>query len=223
MEPAELNNPRRASTYLKTPRFAPSPTRLLPMTPRWLKSRLPKATECRERLGVHRWAGDRPAAQSECRWPTRVLFALLSCFDDPRAWAFNRRSIAGAVATGLFIAWMPVPGQMIIAACCAAMLRVHVPLSVVMVWFTNPLTVAPLGYVAWLTGSMVLGSPQPTARLETFGVERLMAVWNDSWPELLVGCLFAGAATAIIGYLGTLLLWRISTIRRWRGRNRRPA
>ncbi len=193
------------------------------MTRRWLKSRLPQSAEFRQRLGMHRWADETADSPSSRPWPADVLLALLRCFDDPRAWAFNRRSIAGAVATGLFIAWLPIPGQMIVAACCAAMLRVHVPLSAVMVWFTNPLTVAPLGYVAWRVGSMILGSTPPTAEIESFGIERLMAVWNDNWPELVTGCLFAGAVTAVVGYLGTLLLWRISAVRRWRGRHRRPA
>lgn len=192
------------------------------MTPRWLKNRLPQASECRTRLGVHRWADDTPGARSNRSWPTRAACFLLSRFDDPRVWHVNRRSIAGAVATGLFVAWLPIPTQMIVAACCAALLRVHVPLSVVMVWFTNPLTVAPLGYLAWRAGSMVLGTKPPSSALQNLGLERFFSALSDAWPEFLVGCLFGGAATAVIGYLATLILWRISAVHRWRSRKRGP-
>lgn len=141
-------------------------------------------------------------------------------FDDPRVWHLNRRSVAGAVAIGLFIAWLPIPTQMIVAACCAALLRVHVPLSVVMVWFTNPLTVAPLGYIAWFIGARLLGSEPPAGTLDRMGLWDLPQLVGEAWPEVLAGCLFAGACSAVMGYLLTLTLWRVSTIRRWRRRSR---
>ena len=61
-------------------------------------------------------------------------------------WHLNRRSVAGGVAVGLFVSWLPLPLQMVFAATIAAVMRVHVPVSVVMVWFSNPLTFAPVSY-----------------------------------------------------------------------------
>jgi len=110
------------------------------MTRRWLQHRLPSAADCRRRLGlVPANPGVLANTLSE-----RLGHWLVALFDDPVLWHLNRRSVAGAVAVGLFVGWLPLPGQMLVAAMLAALVRVHVPLSVVMVWFTNPLTVAPL-------------------------------------------------------------------------------
>jgi len=142
---------------------------------------------------------------------------LVDLFDKPALWHLNRRSVAGAVAVGLFVGWLPLPGQMLIAALLAALLRVHVPLSVVMVWFTNPLTVAPLGYVAWRTGSMLLDEPEPREPMEA-SIATLLAQLGDAWPVLLTGSLFCAALSAVLGFFLTLLAWRIVTVRRWRQR-----
>ena len=149
--------------------------------------------------------------------------ALARTLDDPRPWSLNRRAVAGAVAVGLFVGWLPVPGQMLLAALLAAVLRVHVPLSVVLVWFSNPLTLAPLGYLAWRVGSMVLGKPGPSAQaVEGGSLEALAAGLAHGWPAVLVGCLSLGSACAAVGYGLADLAWRALTLRRWRARPHGP-
>jgi len=183
------------------------------MTRRWLKKNLPTSAECRRRLGlVPAHPGELANTLSERlgRW-------MVGLFDKPALWHLNRRSVAGAVAVGLFVGWLPLPGQMLIAALLAAVVRVHVPLSVVMVWFTNPLTVAPLGYVAWRAGSMLLDEPEPREPSEA-SIATLLAQLGDAWPVLLTGSLFCAVVSAAIGFTLTLLVWRILTVRRWRRR-----
>ncbi|MEE9320188.1 MAG: DUF2062 domain-containing protein [Granulosicoccus sp.] len=176
------------------------------MTRHWLKGRLPNTDALRKQLGIH------PPGQPVQGWMATQL-------SRPQLWHMNRRSVAGGVAVGLFISWMPLPLQMLIAAITAAVLRVHVPVSVVMVWFTNPLTFAPLLYVAWRVGSIITGTPPLDTPL-TLTFDGLQTALLHAWPALAAGSLFCACITAILGFAATNIIWRISAVRRWRQRAR---
>lgn len=72
---------------------------------------------------------------------------------EPNLWHMNRRSMAGAFFVGLFFAWWPVPFQMVLAAGGAILLRVNLPMSIALVWITNPLTMPPMFYFAYVVGT----------------------------------------------------------------------
>jgi len=78
----------------------------------WLQGLLPNNEKVRAQLGMH---------DAEQSW-------LKNRLSDPIMWHLNRRTAAGGIAVGLFISWIPVPLQMVVAAFVAAVLRVHVPL-----------------------------------------------------------------------------------------------
>ena len=184
------------------------------MARNWLKKRLPEPTTVRDRL--HHLLGGCDKETSGFRCWIRDTFA------QPMVWHLNRRSVSGGVAVGLFVSWIPVPLQMLLAAVLAAILRVHVPVSVVMVWFTNPLTFAPLLYAAWRSGSMILGRPVLAEPL-TFSTNSILVSAGHAWPMLLTGMLFCASISAVLGFCITMLAWRINAIRRWRNRGARRA
>ena len=63
---------------------------------------------------------------------------------NPSLWHMNRHSVAKAFAVGLFFAWVPVPFQMVLGAGGAILFHANLPLSVVLVWLTNPFTMPPM-------------------------------------------------------------------------------
>ncbi len=67
---------------------------------------------------------------------------------NPNLWCLNRRSAAGAFAVGLFMAFVPLPSQMIMSAGVAIMCGVNLPISVALVWISNPITMPFLFYMA---------------------------------------------------------------------------
>lgn len=182
------------------------------MTSNWLRDHLPDATKIRRKL--HLQLGGSETHPDAFRAWIRKTFA------QPMVWHLNRRSVAGGVAVGLFVSWIPIPLQMLLAAVVAAVLRVHVPVSVVMVWFTNPLTFAPLLYAAWRSGSMILGKPVLAEPL-SFSTHSLLTSAGQAWPTLLTGMLFCACVSAVLGFTLTLLVWRIHALRRWRQRRHR--
>lgn len=140
----------------------------------------------------------------------RIFGSLLH---DPNLFHLNRRSVAGAFAVGLFFTWVPAPFQMLMAAALAILLRVNLPISVALVWTSNPVTMPPMFYFAYLLGTWILRIPVNRFHfelsLEWLGNE-LLAIWQP----FLLGCFVMAIVSSLLGYLGIRLLWRLSIIRR---------
>lgn len=152
----------------------------------------------------------------ELRWLGRLL-------EDPYLLHLNRRSVAGGVACGLFVAFIPLPGQMLMAATLAVLFRTNLVLSVALVWVTNPITMPPIFYFTYRVGIWVLGSPV-TARI---GFEPSLSwFWEQFeriWEPLLVGSLSVGSLLALVGYGAVQLLWRLHIARQLKRRRKRRA
>jgi len=136
---------------------------------------------------------------------------------DPNIWHLNRRSVSGAAFVGIFMAFVPVPFQMLLAAGAAIALRVNLPLSVILVWITNPITAAPLSYFAYTVGTWILGAKTQNIRFD-LSVQWLMEGLEGIWGPFLLGCFVTGAFFALLGYFGTRLLWRWYVIDQWQKR-----
>ncbi len=139
---------------------------------------------------------------------------------NPNLWHLNRRSVAMAFAVGLFVAWIPTPGQMIIAAIAALFLRANLPVSVALVWITNPLTMPPMFYFAYLLGMKVLGEKVSDIDME-FTVDSVMSNLGDIGGPFLLGCLILGIISSITGYFVIKYIWRYSAIKKWNKRKNR--
>ncbi len=144
---------------------------------------------------------------------------------DPRLWHLGRRQVAGGVAIGLFVACLPLPGQMALAALLGIRFRVNLPVAVVMVWASNPFTFAPIGYTAYWLGRQLLGAP-PLNWDNPLSLEWIQEELAPVWRPLLLGLLILGSASALIGYYGVLAVWRTGILLRRRAqrlRRRRAA
>lgn len=130
-------------------------------------------------------------------------------------WHLNRRSVSGGVAVGLFVAMLPVPFQMFISAGIAILVSVNLPISVLLVFVTNPLTMGPAYYFAYRVGTALLGT---TPDLEGFGgsFDEIVASMASVWEPLLLGCLVTGFVLAVLGWVTVRLIWRWHVVsRRW--------
>lgn len=136
---------------------------------------------------------------------------------NPNLWHLNRRSISGAVAIGIFTAFIPVPFQMIIAAAAAILFHVHLPVSVLMVWISNPITIPPLFYGSYLLGAWLLQIPEQEFMFE-LSWQWLSESLTLIWQPFLLGCLVAGIIFSTLGYFVVRILWRWVMIRKWNKR-----
>lgn len=132
---------------------------------------------------------------------------------DPNIWHLNRRSVSGAFAVGLFWSMIPIPLQMLAAAAGAILFRVNLPLSVALVWITNPLTMPPIFYINYLVGSWLLDT-HPEEKDFEISLEWFSQSMDQIWQPLYFGSLVTGLLLAIIGFFGVRLLWRLHIISR---------
>ncbi|MCL1077576.1 DUF2062 domain-containing protein [Parashewanella spongiae] len=144
----------------------------------------------------------------------RIFGSLLH---NPNLWALNRKSAPGAFAVGLFCAWTPIPFQMIMAAALAIFFNVNLPLSVALVWLTNPFTMPFLFYAAYWLGTKLLNQPigEFTFELSWQWLEHSLSTIG---PPFLLGCLVLGFTSSIISYFIIKQLWRFSVVNRWKRR-----
>ncbi|MDQ6968915.1 MAG: DUF2062 domain-containing protein [Mariprofundus sp.] len=148
----------------------------------------------------------------------------LKCFGkllhDPALWHLNRHSVAKAYFVGLVCAFIPIPFQMVLAAAVAIMIRSNLPISVALVWLTNPLTMPPLFYMAYKVGAWMMGLPEQDFLFEP-SLDWVTQSMSTVWEPFLLGCAVLGVGSGALGYVGIQLLWRWMVVRRWRGRGHR--
>ncbi|MEZ5448762.1 MAG: DUF2062 domain-containing protein [Thiolinea sp.] len=135
----------------------------------------------------------------------------------PNLWHFNRHSVSSAFAVGLFCMWIPFPPQTLIAALVAIILRVNLPLSVVLVYITNPVTIPPMFYAAYQLGARILHEEVHAVHF-SLSVEWFRSTLDLIWQPLLLGCGITAILSAIIGYYGVQLFWRFHIIQKLKNR-----
>ncbi|HFE39458.1 MAG TPA: DUF2062 domain-containing protein [Gammaproteobacteria bacterium] len=135
----------------------------------------------------------------------------------PNLWHLNKRSVSRAFAVGLFCAFIPVPFQMVLAAAGALMARANLPISVALVWITNPVTMPPIFYAAYLVGSWVLNTP-PMEIEFSLTIEWLETGFQSIWQPFLLGCLISGIISAVAGLLSIRAIWRYLVLKSWQKR-----
>ncbi len=139
---------------------------------------------------------------------------------QPNLWHINRGSASRAFFVGLFLAFMPIPVQMLVAAILAVRVRCNLPLAVGLCWVSNPLTFAPLFYFAYRVGAAVLGTAPQTLEFD-LSWEWLSTSMLAIWQPLLMGCLLCGFFFGSLGFFTIQLVWRWQAVQRWEARRLR--
>lgn len=139
---------------------------------------------------------------------------------DPNLFHMNRRSVSGAFAAGLFWAMIPMPLQMVAAAFTAITVRINLPISVALVWISNPITMPPMFYFNYIVGAWVLGD---TGEIGDFqlSVEWIANSLDQIWLPLYFGSLIVGVISGVLAYIGIRGYWRWHIVQRYRKRRYR--
>lgn len=162
---------------------------------------------------IKRWMPDHHTIKNN-----KHLQVFGSLLHNPHLWHLNRHSIAKAFAVGLFCAFIPIPFQMILAAGLAIIVHANLPLSVALVWITNPLTMPAIFYFCYIVGTWVLNTQAQTFNFEPKW-EWVVNSLTTIGPSFIVGCITLAVLASFLGYISMQALWRYSVIKEWKKRN----
>ena len=127
-----------------------------------------------------------------------------------------------AFFVGLFMAFMPIPGQMIAAALLAILLGCNLPLAVSLCWITNPLTMPAIFFLAYKTGAMLVDVPVQDVEFELsfhWLTNTLTTILKPFLLARLLCALFYGS----FGYFVLSALWPWPVAQYWRLRRGPPS
>jgi uncharacterized protein (DUF2062 family) len=153
----------------------------------------------------------------------RLLRPFAPHLTHPSLWRMNRRSVPRGVALGLFVAVIFPVMHTVVAALLAIPARANVAVAAVLTLIVNPLTIPPLYYAAYRIGAWelhhdaTLVNPAAAERFSSELSRMLFWIHQASGP-IAVGVLTIAAASAVIGYLVSALVWRFWSGSRWQRR-----
>lgn len=132
---------------------------------------------------------------------------------DPNLWHLNRRSVSGAFAVGLFSAFVPIPFQMVLSAFIAILCRVNLPISVALVWISNPITMPPMFYACYKLGALIMQQEVRDIEFQ-LSYEWVSTQLDLIWEPFLLGCFIFGITSASLSYMAIRIFWRLHIIER---------
>ena len=170
-------------------------------------------------------ASDKVSQHKMLRWLGPTL-------TKPSLWQINRRSIAMGLAIGVFWGFLIPVAQIVFAAIMAVFLRANLPMAIGSTLVTNPLTFAPVYFLAYQFGDFVLGKSGPDVTEEMLAAQMgQISVTSAGWIDkigdfaapLFTGLVVFASVGAVLSYVVVSLLWRLAVVLRYRKRLRRQA
>lgn len=134
-------------------------------------------------------------------------------------WSFDMLPVARGVAAGL--AGAVIPGfQFLYAAVLAILLRGNLVIALTGTFITNPFTALPIIYLIYWIGSLLIGNGE-TIEVQEFNwhFSTIHQFWDNFgiWvlqfgKAFLIGMVVISFCLGIIGYFGTILIWKITVL-----------
>lgn len=141
-------------------------------------------------------------------------------------WSIDKMRMAKGAALGVFLCWVPIPFQMLPGIVLAALLKVNLPLTLLGVWASNPLTWLPMLVLAYYMGYLILSPPEnylsQIAQAES--LYQAINVAPDILSVILLGAFVLQIVTAAAAY-GLVLGFHDSAarlVRAFKGSTQQP-
>lgn len=133
---------------------------------------------------------------------------------EPNLWHFNRHSVSFAFLVGIFCCFLPMPFQMVPCVLLCVWLRCNVPISIALVWVSNPLTMPAMFYSTYRLGTWLLGRQNQVTHID-LSWQWLSSQLAAVWEPLLLGSVLTGLTLGCVGFVSVRIYWRWKIARYW--------
>ena len=137
---------------------------------------------------------------------------------QPNLWHINKKSVSRGFAIGAFCAFLPIPGQMILAAFLSITFAANIPISLILTWITNPITFTPIFYFAYKIGKIIFDG-RITYDVDEKEIDILSNIMHI-WEPLLLGSIILSITGSIVAYIIIRVYWRYYVIKIWSKRKK---
>lgn len=146
---------------------------------------------------------------------------------NPRLWYVNRKSISKAVFIGTFFGLLPVPFHSVFIVMAVLLFEVNLPISLMLAWLSNPLTLVPILYIGFWFGTQIFQVRMINTDM-LLGVLHQVSHWITHFGHghidfslakiLMSGLVVEAFVFAVLLYICTRVFWRWMVIKNWKKR-----
>ena len=118
-------------------------------------------------------------------------------------WSLSRKKVVVGVLIGVFVACLPMPFQMIPACLFAIILNANLPISFLLIFISNPITMPPLFYLEYELGNLIL-KPETSIK---FNFDSMYDNFDQIALSLWTGAIVLGVFASVICAITVNFLW----------------
>jgi len=129
-------------------------------------------------------------------------------------WSLSRKRVVAGVFIGIFVACLPMPLQMVLATFLAIVLNANLPISFILIFISNPITMPPIFYFEYKIGNLFL---KPETIIE-FNIDSMTDNFDQIALSLWTGAIVVGIFSSVICAVIVNFLW-IYLVKKDRNKN----
>ena len=118
-------------------------------------------------------------------------------------WSLSRKRVVLGVLIGIFVACLPMPLQMVLACFLAIVLNANLPISFILIFISNPLTMPPIFYFEYIIGNLFL---KPKNIVE-FNFDSMYDNFDQIALSLWTGAIIIGIFSSVICAILVNFFW----------------
>jgi len=103
----------------------------------------------------------------------------------------NREMVSKSFLIGLFLAFLPIPMQMLAVLLLMKFLKFNVPVAIALCWVSNPITMPFIFYIEYIVGAFLLG-------LEIEAMQISIEWFNNNFQNIFIPLYFGAFVVATI-------------------------